>query len=270
MRKLVLNDENVSGFNIHDTQPVAEIITSSSNKVPAGYLPCDGRSLLRSEYPDLYSKIGTRYGATDELHFNLPNEIEISDTPSGHIYTCTTSAATATKVVTIPDMDVTNTNTTFEIFFINGNTASSPVVSINGTDHTLKIYSGGTKKNISAQWDAGTIFRLFYDGTDLLLTDNRIVQQTTDFTVYADGRIEYCYELSIPSQEWVQNQRYDFYFDKPSVINEIKSATSCAKNNWAGYTEVSGLTSSQIRVSVVRTAGTTTSNVTVMVMMWGS
>lgn len=40
---------------------------------PPGALPLDGQSLLRSEYPRLFKRIGTYYGAADALHFNLPD-----------------------------------------------------------------------------------------------------------------------------------------------------------------------------------------------------
>jgi microcystin-dependent protein len=32
----------------------------------------DGRSLLRADYPTLFSRIGTLFGAADSLHFNIP------------------------------------------------------------------------------------------------------------------------------------------------------------------------------------------------------
>lgn len=67
------------GVNISDSQPVGQIIDSASDSVPAGYLPCDGRSLLRSDYPDLFKKIGTKYGAEDDEHFNLPTEEDTKD-----------------------------------------------------------------------------------------------------------------------------------------------------------------------------------------------
>jgi microcystin-dependent protein len=40
---------------------------------PAGWLICDGRSLTRVDYPDLFAAIGTAYGAADSTHFNLPD-----------------------------------------------------------------------------------------------------------------------------------------------------------------------------------------------------
>lgn len=41
--------------------------------VPVGYLKCDGSSLLREDYEDLFDAIGTLYGAVDDYHFNLPD-----------------------------------------------------------------------------------------------------------------------------------------------------------------------------------------------------
>jgi len=40
---------------------------------PAGWLVCDGTSLLRASYPSLFAAIGTTYGAVDGTHFNLPD-----------------------------------------------------------------------------------------------------------------------------------------------------------------------------------------------------
>ena len=37
------------------------------------WLECDGSSLLRTDYPDLFAVIGTIYGSADSTHFNLPS-----------------------------------------------------------------------------------------------------------------------------------------------------------------------------------------------------
>jgi len=39
---------------------------------PAGWLLCDGASLLRTTFPALFTAIGTLYGSVDGTHFNLP------------------------------------------------------------------------------------------------------------------------------------------------------------------------------------------------------
>ncbi len=45
--------------------------------IPAGWLFCDGRSLLRLDYPALFAAIGTAWGAVDASHFNLPDSRDI-------------------------------------------------------------------------------------------------------------------------------------------------------------------------------------------------
>lgn len=40
---------------------------------PAKWLLCNGQSLLRSAYPDLFAIIGTTYGAVDSTHFTVPD-----------------------------------------------------------------------------------------------------------------------------------------------------------------------------------------------------
>lgn len=39
----------------------------------SGWMLCDGRSLLISDYPQLFKIIGTSFGSIDSDHFNLPN-----------------------------------------------------------------------------------------------------------------------------------------------------------------------------------------------------
>ncbi len=39
----------------------------------AGWALCDGRSLSRTTYPELFAKISTLYGSVDSTHFNIPD-----------------------------------------------------------------------------------------------------------------------------------------------------------------------------------------------------
>jgi len=53
---------------------IGEIVTFAGPTNPsANFLPCDGASLPRSDYPDLFSVIGITYGSADSTHFNVPN-----------------------------------------------------------------------------------------------------------------------------------------------------------------------------------------------------
>jgi len=53
---------------------IGEIVTFAGIGSPSSlWLPCDGASLLRSDYPDLFTVLGTTYGAADSTHFNVPD-----------------------------------------------------------------------------------------------------------------------------------------------------------------------------------------------------
>jgi len=53
---------------------IGEIVTFAGSSNPsANFLPCDGASILRADYPDLFTVIGTTYGAVDGTHFNVPD-----------------------------------------------------------------------------------------------------------------------------------------------------------------------------------------------------
>ena len=53
--------------------PIGSIISYLGTDIPKGFLLCNGASLSREEYPELFAVIGTACGAVDEAHFNLPD-----------------------------------------------------------------------------------------------------------------------------------------------------------------------------------------------------
>ena len=53
--------------------PVGSIIPYLGGEVPYGWLLANGASVLRTQYQKLFGVIGTKFGASDEAHFNLPN-----------------------------------------------------------------------------------------------------------------------------------------------------------------------------------------------------
>ncbi|WP_164938241.1 tail fiber protein [Bradyrhizobium guangzhouense] len=56
-----------------DRANVGNIVHHAGQNVPAGTLACNGASLLRAEYPDLFNAIGTTWGSADSLHFAVPD-----------------------------------------------------------------------------------------------------------------------------------------------------------------------------------------------------
>lgn len=62
-------------FQSGNCRMIGELIAyaGASSPLPTQWLLCDGSSILRSDYPDLFAVIGTAYGAIDLSHFNLPD-----------------------------------------------------------------------------------------------------------------------------------------------------------------------------------------------------
>ena len=58
--------------------PVGTIMPWSKANVPAGFLYCDGSSVLRTAYADLFAVIDTTFGSVDSSHFNLPDFQDLS------------------------------------------------------------------------------------------------------------------------------------------------------------------------------------------------
>jgi microcystin-dependent protein len=63
-----------SGFRSAVARPmVGDTKTSMVRVDHLGWLVCDGRSLLKSEYRALYAVLGDSFGSVDADHFNLPD-----------------------------------------------------------------------------------------------------------------------------------------------------------------------------------------------------
>lgn len=78
-------------MNLHVTAPIRELIQRvdaggsvniysagdikpwAAAAIPSGWLECDGRSLARADYTNLFAAIGETWGAADNDHFNLPD-----------------------------------------------------------------------------------------------------------------------------------------------------------------------------------------------------
>jgi hypothetical protein len=55
-----------------DKTPVGTIISFGAGTPPPGYLTCDGATLLRADYPDLFAAVGPAWGSTNASNFNAP------------------------------------------------------------------------------------------------------------------------------------------------------------------------------------------------------
>lgn len=61
--------ENIAALGV----PVGTILEYGGTSAPDGYLICDGSSLNRADFPDLFAAIGTAYGTASGSTFNIPD-----------------------------------------------------------------------------------------------------------------------------------------------------------------------------------------------------
>lgn len=82
------------GYEVHangkiGNEEVGTVKAKATNDIPYGWLECNGQSVLRADYPDLFQKFNTqtydgthtllsRYGSADATHFNLPDYREVA------------------------------------------------------------------------------------------------------------------------------------------------------------------------------------------------
>ncbi len=53
--------------------PIGTVVHYMGDTIPEGFLLCNGASLSRAEYPELFSVIGDKCGADDGAHFSIPD-----------------------------------------------------------------------------------------------------------------------------------------------------------------------------------------------------
>ena len=53
--------------------PAGVILPFAGDIAPNGFLICNGSSVSREQYPNLFNVIGTKYGSENKAFFNLPN-----------------------------------------------------------------------------------------------------------------------------------------------------------------------------------------------------
>lgn len=68
-----LGDAYVDEVYGRGAMPTGAIVAFGGTSAPLGFLLCQGQSLLRTDYADLFAAIGTTYGSVDGTHFTLPD-----------------------------------------------------------------------------------------------------------------------------------------------------------------------------------------------------
>jgi len=142
--------DGTDGVSVIKT-PTGTVLNFAGSVAPTGYLICDGASLLRSDYPDLFAVIGTTYGAVDGTHFTLP---DLRDrVPVGKSGTKALGSTGGAATHTLVTAEMPSHQHTSDYFpnaqpnALGGNTAAIPGGGTAGPINTVNATGGGGAHN---------------------------------------------------------------------------------------------------------------------------
>lgn len=72
-KSLVLTDDLPKTIGFAFSPPIGSVVAWPTASPPSGWRECDGSSLLRASFPNLFIVLGVTYGAADGTHFNIPD-----------------------------------------------------------------------------------------------------------------------------------------------------------------------------------------------------
>ncbi len=143
---------------VYDSDQIGTVKAYSGKTIPTNWMLADGRSLVRTEYPELFTAIGTTYGFADALHFNLPNltnkmiygaaQTDLSD--MGETGGVATHTLTNSEMPAHSHGGATTAGAT-------GGADRSLAVMTGAADRALYANAGGGHRHLSGPNDAGAI-----------------------------------------------------------------------------------------------------------------
>jgi microcystin-dependent protein len=167
--------------------PIGGIIPFAGSTAPNGWLICDGSSILKADYPELYSTLGNSYGSSS-LNFNIPDLRQ--RIPLGYDSSTSSTPSSSPSVGELNYAELGNTG---------GNNSISPILPIHThnyedytfgsgnshvwTNHTTDPGTGGTKLKFSANETPETD----PTGVDptISLLDNRMKYLVLNYIIYS-------------------------------------------------------------------------------------
>jgi len=134
--------------NGEECRLIGEIVTFAGPSNPsANFLPCDGSSLLRADYPDLFTVIGVNYGAVDGSHFNVPDlrgriPLGVGSGPGLSTYTLAQTGGEEDHVLSVGEL-ASHTHTDVGHTHVEGTATASVGAAITGVPVPSAIPSVG-------------------------------------------------------------------------------------------------------------------------------
>lgn len=133
----------VAGATVYADNPIGSIVPYGGSQTPSGWLICDGRSLSKNSYFDLFRVIGYNFGGSDST-FNIPDLRNRAAMGAG-----TTGALGASQSAQLPNITgkVDNKNGTFGVMGFSSGIGSFSGA-LKGSEAKGAVYTG--QQNTSA------------------------------------------------------------------------------------------------------------------------
>ena len=133
----------IAGATVYADNPIGSIIPYGGSQPPAGWLICDGRSLSKNIYFDLFKVIGYNFGGSDST-FNLPDLRNKAVMGAGK-----TGALGASQLAQLPNItgEINNKSGTFGIMGFSSGTGNFKGA-LKGSEAKGAVYTG--QQNTSA------------------------------------------------------------------------------------------------------------------------
>lgn len=133
----------VAGATVYADNPIGSIVPYGGAQPPAGWLICDGRSLSKNDYFDLFKVIGYNFGGNDST-FNIPDLRDKAAMGAG-----TNGALGASQLAQLPNITgkIDNKSGTFGVLGFSSSTKSLSGA-LKGSEAKGAVYTG--QQNTSA------------------------------------------------------------------------------------------------------------------------
>lgn len=118
------------------------LISRLSDSPPPGTLLCDGSSLEREAYPELFAVLGERFGSLDESHFNLPNLVGRCLIGAGANYDLGALGGEAEHTLSVEELPTHNHQATLSMQSLS-----------HSHGHTISLRSAGNHRHLSGILD---------------------------------------------------------------------------------------------------------------------
>lgn len=204
---------NINNYSL-DIASVGSVVWFADSTPPEGYLVCNGASVSRAAYSELFAVIGTRFGSVDSAHFNLPDlrgefirgwdnsrGIDVgrtlgsfqTESLSAHSHIITTTIAT--DVYTIVDTDVnTNVNLDFNVD-VDTDVSTAVATTIDSSVNTLVNTTANTQITSNGTTSVSST-GITTVSTNVLTDVNTIVDHQNQLTI--DVSFPASYTIPVP------------------------------------------------------------------------